>query len=180
VSRKILRLFILLMTVGQIAATCQGTETGNPGVPSEQPGGGTGCPVALKAQSTAGSDIVVDDLIAALCSKIILCGVPTTTDTCFNALNGPDGDLMTDEFGLTVGEFTIEGLRNALNEGTVVASEPEAGACEGAIAEVDCGVVTANVSATDYSGVENFVPESCRGVFVASPEASADFEGGCP
>lgn len=172
--RKFVILVLLLASLSQLAVTCQGTETGNPGVP----GGGTGCPAKLKAQAAPGSDLVVDDLISALCARIIHCGVETTTDTCFNALNGPDGDRMTDEFGLATGGFTIAELREALNEGTVVASEPEANACEGAIAEVDCAVVTTNVSTTDFSGVEDVVPETCRSVFVVSPEASAD--GPCP
>jgi hypothetical protein len=176
-------LALILFALGQIAATCQGTETGNPGVPSDNPGGGTGgstggenCLVVSKRQT--GSDIAVDDLISALCSKIILCGVPTTTDTCFNALNGPDGDLMTDELGLAAGEFTIAELRQALIDGTLSADTESVSSCEAAIGSVDCASVEANVSSADFSGAENVIPSACLAVF-ADADAAPSFDD-CP
>ena len=172
------RLVLLLFSLAHVAATCQGTETGNPGVPSDNPGGGTGgetsCLVVSKKQ-TAGSDIVVDDLLSALCNKIILCGVATTTDTCFNALNGPDGDRMTDELGLVEETFTIAELRAALIAGELSANTSAVSSCETAIGSVDCAEVGANVSAGDFSGTENFIPDACFAVF-ASADAGSDLD----
>jgi hypothetical protein len=176
-------LALVLMALAQVAATCQGTETGNPGVPSDNPGGGTGgstggetCLVVSKRQT--GTDIAVDDLISALCSKIILCGVSTTTDTCFNALNGPDGDLMTDELGLAAGEFTIAELRQALIDGGLSADASAVSSCETSIGSGDCALIQAQVSAGDFSGTENVVPETCLSVF-ADADAAPSFED-CP
>lgn len=182
-TRRILKLALVLLALGQVAATCQGTETGNPGVPSDNPGGGgtTGgetCLVLSKRQ-TGGTDIAVDDLIAALCNKIVLCGIPTTIDSCFNALNGPDGDRMTDEFGLPDGEFTIEGLRAALLAGNFSASEAGVSSCEAAIGSVDCGEVGANVAEGEFSGTENFIPATCLSVF-AEADADAAPSTPCP
>lgn len=175
--RRLLKLALVLLAVGQIAATCQGTETGNPGVPSEQPEGGTtggtgtggGCPAALKlktSETTGDRDSVVDSLILDLCHKIILCGVATTTDACAAALNGPDGDKMTDEFGLIpAGSYTIDSLRDALNSGSLTFNSAGFASCEPAIGAVDCETVAANVTATDFSGTENIVPDVCFEVF---------------
>ncbi|HEX5036229.1 MAG TPA: hypothetical protein VFX30_03630 [bacterium] len=187
--RRLLKLALVLLAVGQIAATCQGTETGNPGVPSEQPGGsgggttggtgtGGGCPAALKSETAGDRDSVVDSLLLDLCHKIILCGVPTTTDTCVNALNGADGDRMTDEFGLLPeGSYTVDSLRDALNEGALSFNSSGFSSCEPAIGSVDCATVEANVTATDFSGTENIVPDVCFEVF--GPVAN-DAEGGAP
>ncbi|HSA58357.1 MAG TPA: hypothetical protein VLJ37_01570, partial [bacterium] len=119
------------------------------------------------------SDIVVDDLISALCSKIILCGVPTTTDTCFNALNGPDGDRMTDEFGLAEGALTVTQLRAALNAGEILADSSQVSPCETAIGSADCTDVGANVSSGDFSGTENFIPVTCAAIFAVSDSGAA-------
>lgn len=176
--RRIAKLALILFAIANIAATCKGTETGNPGVPSDNPDGGgtsgggtttggeTGCP-ALKVQASPGSDEVVDNLILALCYKIILCGVVTTTDTCFNALNGADGDRMTDEFGLPEGTFTVVQLREALLNGDFAASSSSASTCETSIGSVDCAVVGANISSGDFSRTEEIVPPECAAVFGA-------------
>lgn len=189
--RRLLKLALVLLAVGQIAATCNGTETGNPGVPSEQPGGsegggttgGTGgCPAGLKSQTDdADRDAVVDDLILDLCHKIILCGVPTTTDTCVNALNGAAGDRLTDELGLAPDAFTIESLRAALNDGAFTFDSASFSSCETAIGSVDCSVVSANVTAADFSGTENIVPDSCVTVFgPVSNDSTGGPSAGCP
>jgi hypothetical protein len=183
VRRRIFRLALVLFALAHIAATCKGTETGNPGVPSDNPsGGGTsggtgtggvgGCPAALKSQA-AGSDQVVDDLIQTLCNKIILCGIPTTAEACLNALNGEDGDRMTDEFGLPEGAFTIVELRQALIGGQLTPNDSAVSSCETAIGSEYCSIVTANVSENDFSGTENIVPSSCAAVFPVNPEVAA-------
>lgn len=178
--RRFAKLALILFAVVNVAATCQGTETGNPGVPSDNPGGGgttggtggeTSCWVVSKKQT--GSDIFVDDVIAALCNKIVVCGVPTTIDTCFNALNGADGDRMTDELGLAEGAFTIAQLRQALIDGALFADPSTSSACEAAIGSVDCAEVSANVSAGDFSGTEVFIPSTCETVFDAGDAAGA-------
>jgi len=187
VRRQLCKLAVILLTLAQIAATCNGTETGNPGVPSDNPGGGSGgttggevsCLIASKRQT--GTDIFVDDLIAALCNKIVLCGIPTTIDTCFNALNGPDGDRMTDELGLAPDAFTITQLRQALIYGTLFADPSLSSTCESVIGSVDCAEVSANVSAGDFSGTEKFVPAACDAVFAAGDADGEPVPGtACP
>lgn len=174
--RRLLKLTLILFALAQVAATCQGTETGNPGIP------GGGCP---GASPTDGSETaidggqILDDLILRICQKIVMCGISTTVDACVNALNGVDGDPMTDEFGLPEGEFTVAELRNALNDGTVFASEAGADSCEVAIGDVACGEVEANVSVTEFSGTENFIPEACAAVFSVAGVDAAPGEG-CP
>lgn len=184
--RRILKLAFVLLALAQIAATCKGTETGNPGVPSDNPGGGTtggtgGETSCLILKRQAGSDIFVDDLIAALCNKIVVCGIPTTIDTCFNALNGADGDRMTDELGLSEGAFTIAQLRAALISGELTADTSTASSCEAAIGSADCADVGANVTASDFSGTEKFIPVTCETVFATNDAAGApDPSSACP
>jgi len=183
VAKRLARLCILLLALAHVAATCKGTETGNP----QNSGGQSGCPALVSAQSgllksATGSDAALDDLILKICQRIIGCGVVTTTDTCFNALNGEDGDLMTDEFGRPAGT-TIVQLRSDLISGHVIASSTEEPVCVDDIAAVDCSDVTANVSGGDFSGVENIIPASCVNAF-AGVEGATDqpspTSGGCP
>ena len=175
-KRGFFLIFALSLLLG-----CQGTETGNPGTPGVQPtdGGEAAC-LATKAkeQATDNIDVVVDDVIQDLCEKIIVCGVATTTDTCVNALNGEDGDLMTDEFGLVpVGSYTVLDWRNGLNDGSITISTTGLADCRTDINALACSVVTLYMPASVFSGVENFVPTTCSSAFSV---ASADSADGCP
>ncbi len=167
-ARRFLRLIIVLLALGQMGASCHGTETGNPGNPGGTTGGvPTNCPAAL----TSGSDQSVDDLIFKICQRVIGCGVVTTTDTCVNALNGTDGDPMVAKFGFTLGT-TIVQLRADLISGTVAANAANEASCENDIAVVTCSDVNPAVTGSDFSKVAAFIPDSCVGVY-ASAEASA-------
>ncbi len=171
-AKKLVKIFIVLLALPLIAAACQGTETGNPGNEAGV------CPTLTAAKSATGSDETLDDLILAICQRLIACGVSTTVDSCVNDLNGEDGDLMTDEFGRPDGT-TIVQLRADLIAGAVTASASAADACEADLGVVACEDVSANVSAGNFSGVENLIPPSCAEVFPGSTAASSPTDGGC-
>lgn len=171
-AKKLVKIFIVLLAIPLIAAACQGTETGNPG---NAPGV---CPTLTAAKSATGSDETLDDLILAICRRLIACGVSTTVDSCVSDLNGEDGDLMTDEFGRPEGT-TIAQLRADLIAGAVTASASAADACEADVDAVACESVTAAVSAGDLSGAEDLIPSSCAEVFPSSTDASSPTDGGC-
>ncbi len=166
--RLLTRLFILLVVVSQVAANCSGTETGNPGRPP------TSCPPALSALTAEEADQIIDDLILTICQRVIACESSITTDTCFNALNGEDGDLMLDEFGLLEGQYTMVTLREGLASGAIVADDSALSTCEGDLSILDCSEVEPNVAPDDFSGVQNFIPDSCVSVFMTAPEGSSD------
>lgn len=157
------RIAIVLIAIFHIAAGCQGTETGNPGTPSAQP---TDSGEDAGGEASADrSDAVVDYLIEDLCDRIILCGIETTTEACENALNGEDGDLMTDEFGLLpAGSYTVLDWRDGLNDGSITTSMTDFTDCETDIGALACSIVTLYMPAAVFSTVENFIPASCSEV----------------
>lgn len=175
-KRGFLLIFVLSLLLG-----CNGTETGNPGSTGEQPTGGEepAClAIRAKEQAADNIDVVVDDVIQDLCSRIIACGVETTTDTCVNALNGEDGDLMTDEFGLAPADFyTVLDWRSGLNDGSIAISTTDLADCRTDINALACSVVTLYMPAAVFTDVENFVPATCSDAFSVVSSASSD---GCP
>lgn len=174
-------LFILLTT---ILLGCNGTETGNPSTPGVQPTGGgeTGCPTLVaKKQAGDNVDVVVDDVIEDLCQKIISCGVTTTTDTCVNALNGEDGDRMTDEFGLLpANSYTVVDWRNGLNDGSITSDATSLADCRSDINALACTGVTPYVTLSDFSRVEDFIPTACSDAFIVASVAEQQTPSGCP
>lgn len=175
-AKRLGRILILLLSLSHLAATCRGTETGNP---QNNAGAGDGCPTLTAAKTAAGDDGTLDDLILALCRRFVTCAVPITIDVCVNALNGEDGDLMTDELGQAEGT-TIDELRENLISGAVISDASIAAACEEDVGTITCSEVTANVSAGDFSGVENLIPASCVDVFPAIPDSVESPSPGCP
>lgn len=178
-KRFLIIFFVLMPFLG-----CQGTETGNPGTPGAQPtdDGESAClAIRAKEQAADNIDVVVDDVIQDLCSRIIACGVATTTDACVNALNGEDGDLMTDEFGLLpAGSYTVLDWRSGLNDGSITFSTTALADCESEIDALACSVVTTYMPTAVFSTVENFTPDACSGAFSdATPEAQPIADG-CP
>ncbi|MBI3541107.1 MAG: hypothetical protein HY073_03090 [Deltaproteobacteria bacterium] len=172
------RLILLLLVVSQIAATCQGTETGNPGTTPNKP---CSAAVVLNQTTTQGSDQAVDDLLSVICQRVLVCGIATTTDTCFNALDGTAGDKMTDNFGLTpAGQYTITQVRADLINGTLSVNQNLLSTCETDISTTPCTSITQNITSNDFSKTENLIPQSCSGVFVqVNRDTVGPSSGGC-
>lgn len=169
-AKRLIKTFIVLLALPLLAAACQGTETGNPG---NAPGV---CPTGIVTKEATGSDEVLDDLLLAVCQRLVACGIPTTIDSCLNDLNAENGDALTDELGRPVGT-TITQLRADLISGAVTASASAATTCETDIGAVACEAVTANVSAGDLSRVEDLIPDSCVSVFPTLNELSSPTDG---
>lgn len=160
--RSLIRIFLVLVFFIHFGASCPGTETGNPGnAPSGEEEGVDGSPADV-------SQSAIDDLIDTICQMVNLCEDSITTASCVEALNGQDGDQLGNEFGLPEGEFTTEEIRTGLDDGSIIADSTSIGTCGGDISEVSCSLVTASVSSHDFSNVENFIPDSCGGVFILS------------
>lgn len=166
--RRLFLLITLLAGLSQMAVTCQGTETGNPGGM---------CPAGLKSQTTIDpdADMVVDDLILDLCRRIVVCGVTTTIDTCFNALNGPSGDAMIDKFGAVTVD-TVQELRQALQSAEITTSISDLDLCEDSIRTIDCTEVARFVTPPDFSQVQTIIPLDCSDVFKSIPGPSPDVD----
>lgn len=184
-ATRLSRSILILFALGQIAGSCQGTETGNPGVqPGDGGAGEGGCPTdaapsdAPDPEATAGSDQAVDDLIADICSRLIACGSSATTDSCTNALNGEDGDRMTDEFGLS-SSYTVVDWRNGLNAGSITISTISLADCRAEIGELACEEVTPYVAPPDFSGVEEMIPISCASAFGIDASYASPTSDGC-
>ena len=179
-AKRMKKLLLLLLVLPLLAATCQGTETNNPG--NSSGGDGENCLVLTSQTSTkkaVGSDATLDDLILQICQHIIECGVMTTVDTCVNGLNGEDGDLMTDELGLTEGT-TITQLREYLIDETYQADTSLLTVCKNDVSAVECNDITSDVSADDFSGTQNFIPSSCLVIFQYNANTEGPAAGGCP
>jgi len=165
VASRWIKILFILAALTHVAATCKGTECGNPGsCPSDQSGddGDEGSPPADLAPSA------IDELIDLLCQRINACDESIPMGSCVTALEGIDGNQIGDEFGLAEGEFTVEEIRNGLEGGTIIADDSALADCEADISVLPCDAVSSNVSADNFSNVENIIPASCLNVFSLS------------
>jgi hypothetical protein len=192
ITRLILTLAITV-TMGTACGT--GTETGNPnnvpgvdggdaGTETPEPTGAPGaadgdmlldCPLLDQADNGQGIDLeeetVLDELIQRLCLEIFVCDMSIGTLDCIAALNGEDGDLILDEFGiLPEGVLTVEQVHDGLRLEILTIDPISFEECKTAIQNIECSDVTNNVTKDDFSNVEMIIPETCSDVFVALPE----------
>ena len=147
---------------------CNGTETGNPG---------NSAPCLTVSKQTATEEL--DGLVSTICDKLILCGVSTTTDACTLALNGSDGDLMTDELGLSEGQYTFSQVRTNALQGNISISATDLSICETDISTLDCGEVVQAVPSSDLSPVEDIMPLSCMTVLSVPTTPDSTGQGNC-
>lgn len=157
-----IKILFILVALTHVAATCKGTECGNPGsCPSDQSGddGDAGSP------PTDLAPLAIDELIDLLCQRISACESSITAGACIEALEGADGDQIGDEFGLPEGQFTVEEIRSGLEDDTIITNDSVLTDCETDILAIPCSDIMTNVSQSDFSNIENIIPDSCLGVF---------------
>lgn len=199
-AQTLIRLFLAIAIIITMGSACGlGTETGNPiGEPSGEAdtqegngagagaapvadGFGGGCPITPTPFDQDGETVAVeeetqlDELIQRLCLEIFVCDKSIGTLDCNEALNGPDGDQILDEFGIVPeGFLTVEQVHSGLRQGIITTDEINYEECKSAIREIECIDVLENVTKDDFSNVENIIPEDCEEVFDQLPDAVVD------
>lgn len=80
-------------------------------------------------------------------------------------MNGVDGNELGGKLGLPEGQFTVDGISDGLKDKTITINETALSNCRDALSVIPCTDVTQNITASDFSKVENIVPTACGGVF---------------